>query len=169
MEPNNNGIQAWQWIVTIIVIIVLIVIGVFVFRGKNTATPADDNTGTTTSDNTNTTGTNRIVMSDQYPGNVVNLSSVQLDAPGWVVIQGDNAGQPGAILGETYFAAGINPGKVTLTKPTVEGGTYYAVIYTDDGDQKFDATKDMPLKDTNGNIILRVFHASSSVDAGMKG
>jgi len=167
MEPQP-GIKTWQWVVTVIVIIVLIVIGIMVFGNKKSAPTTTDNT-TPTTDNTGIVSVNRVVMSDQYPGNVVYLSSVQLAAPGWVVINKDNAGQPGAVIGETYFDSGINPGKVTLTEPIIEGGTYYAVLHTDDGDKKFDATKDIPLKDANGNVILHIFHASASVGAGLKG
>lgn len=168
MNPNQGGIKTWQWVVTVIVIIILIIIGIVVFGNKSSQTPANetDMTGTTT----NTPGAiNRIVMSDQYPGNVVYLSSVQLANPGWVVIQSDNNGQPGAVIGSAHFDAGINPGKVTLTSPTVEGSTYYAVLYTDDGSGAFNPNTDKPLTDANGNIIMQIFHASSSVGAGLKG
>jgi hypothetical protein len=167
MEPNQ-GIKAWQWVVTAIVIIVLIVVGIMVFGGKKSETPSASDMGSTTT--TTTTGAlNRIVMSDQYPGNVVYLSSVQLQNGGWVVIQKDNAGQPGAIIGSAWFDAGINPGKVTVTSPIVDGGTYYAVLYSDNGDQKFDPTVDMPLKDASGNIIMNIFHGSASAGNSLKG
>jgi len=168
MNPNASGIKTWQWVVTAIVIIILIVIGIMVFGNKSSQAPAsDENTAT---DTTNQAGAlNRIVMSDQYPGNVVYLSSVQLANPGWVVIQADNNGQPGAVIGTAHFASGINPGKVTLSTPTVEGGTYYAVLYTDDGTGSFSAANDKPLTDSRGNVIMQIFHASASVGAGMKG
>lgn len=168
MNPESSGIKTWQWVVTAIVIIVLIIIGIMVFGNKSSQTPAD-NSGVTGTTNDQSGAVNRVVMSDQYPGNVVYLSSVQLAQPGYVVIQADNGGQPGAIIGSAHFDAGINPGKVTLTTPTVEGGTYYAVLYTDDGSGTFNATTDVPLKDSRGNVIMQIFHASASVGAGMKG
>ncbi len=168
MQPQS-GIKTWQWVTTVIVIIILIVIGIWVFGNKGASAPTDNSVATDNS-GANTAGAiNRIVMSDQYPGNVAYLNSVQLAAPGWVVVQADNAGQPGAILGETYFTSGINPGKITLSKPMVDGGTYYAVLYTDNGDQKFDASTDKPLTDSNGNIIMKVFHGSASVSSQIKG
>lgn len=167
MNPNQGGIKTWQWVVTAIVIIVLIIVGIMVFGNKSTPAPTDETgNGTTT---TPAGAVNRIVMSDQYPGNVVYLSSVQLAQPGWVVIQTNNNGQPGSIIGSAHFASGINPGKVTLTAPTVEGGTYYAVLYTDDGSGSFNPNADKPLTDSRGNVIMQIFHASSSVGAGMKG
>jgi hypothetical protein len=166
MEPQS-GIRAWQWIVTVIVIIVLIIIGVLVFGGDNDDMGTIDNPGTTTPGTT--VGVNRVVMSDQYPGNIVYLSSVQFENGGWVAIHKDNAGQPGAIIGQTYFEKGINPGRVTLTQATVEGGTYYAMLHSDDGDKKFDAAKDLPLRDSNNSIIMKIFRAAASVGAEIKG
>lgn len=167
MEPTTSGIKTWQWIVTVVVIIALIVIGILVFGGSSS-------TEQTTSEEASTTETvasnaNRIVMSDQYPGNVVYLSSVQVDGPAWVAIHADQNGQPGKVIGSAHFDKGINPGRITLTQPTVEGKTYYAMLHSDNGDSKFDEVKDAPMKDANGNIIMRVFRASASVGEGLKG
>jgi hypothetical protein len=168
MEPAT-GVRTWQWVVTAIVIIVLIIIGIMVFGGKDTVAPIDtDNPNGTTTGSTSQ-DLNRIVMSDQYPGNVVYLSSVQLSKPGWVVIHKDNNGQPGDIIGSQYFETGINPGRVNLTAVTVEGGRYYAMIHSDDGDKIFNAAKDLPLKDARGNVIMKIFNAAASVGAGLKG
>ena len=169
MEPQS-GIKTWQWVVTVIVIIAIIVIGILVFGGKgSTPAPTDQGTATTDTSSQNPSALNRIVMTDQYPGNVVYLSSVQLANPGWVVIQADKAGQPGAIIGSSYMNAGIAPGKVTVSTPIVDGGTYYAVLYSDNGDKIFNAATDLPLRDANGSIILKVFHGSSTVGAEIKG
>jgi hypothetical protein len=161
MEPNQGGIKTWQWVVTVIVIIILIILGYNMFKGGSTPTITEDEPA---SINTIKTGDiNRVVVSDQFPGNIVYLSSVQLAQPGWVVIHKDNAGTPGAVIGSAYFEKGISPGKITLTSPTVEGGIYYAMIHSDNGDKKFDAVKDLPLKDASGNIIMKLFRASTSV------
>lgn len=167
MEPQS-GIKTWQWVVTVIVIVVLIIIGVMVFGNKGT-TPTETPVVENPTDTTASTEVNRIVMGDQFPGNVVFVSSVTLANGGWVEIHADNNGQPGAYIGSMYFGPGLNTGKITLTKPTVEGGLYYAMLHSDDGDQKFDATKDLPMKDSKGNIIMKVFHAAASVGAGLKG
>ncbi len=163
MEPVQGGVKTWQWVVTVIVIIVLILLGYYMFTGKGTTT-VDDTTNTTDSGLIAGKDTNRVVVTDQFPGNIVYLSSVQLTNPGFVVVQKDNAGTPGDILGSQYFDKGINPGKVTLKSSTTEGSLYYAVLYSDtDGNKMFDATKDMPLKDASGNVIMKTFRASSSV------
>ena len=170
MEPQGTGIKTWQWVVTAIVIIVLIIIGIMVFGNKGSQAPAAATTTGLTGTSTDQTGAlNRIVMSDQYPGNVVYLSSVQLANPGWVVIKDDNNGQPGNVIGSVYSAAGINPVKVTLTAPMVDGGTYYAILYTGTNATAFDSTVEQPLTDSTGAAIMHVFHASSSVGASLKG
>lgn len=169
MNPEpTSGIKTWQWVVTVIVIIVLIVIGVMVFGNKGSQAPASTETSTTVP--TGQTGAvNRIVMADQYPGNVVYLSSVQLQNGGWVVIKSDNAGQPGDTIGETYSASGINPVKVTLTSPMIDGGTYYAILYTGNNAAAFSATAEQALTDSTGAVIMHVFHASTTADQSLKG
>lgn len=167
MEPRAES-KHGKWVVTVIVIIVLIVVGVMVFSNKaevpEVGTPEE--TPSLVDDNT---AINRIVMSDQYPGNVVYLSSVQVSADSWVAIQTDNAGLPGKVIGSAKFKTGISPGKITLTQPMVDGSTYYAVIYSDNGGASFDATKNTPVKDSKGNVVMKVFKASSSVGADFKG
>ncbi|MEN9524518.1 MAG: hypothetical protein RL536_587 [Candidatus Parcubacteria bacterium] len=168
MEPTG-GIKAWQWVVTIIVIIVLIIIGVMVFGNKKTDTTMTEENTPSETDVTSAEG-NRVVISDQFPGNVVFVSSVSLANGGWVEIHKDNNGTPGAYIGSMYYDSGTNPGgKITLSASTVEGGTYYAMLHSDDGDKKFDATKDLPLKDSRGNIIMKLFHATAAAGAGIKG
>lgn len=165
---QQSGLRTWQWVVTAIVIIVLIVIGIMVF-GKKSGPATDMDNGTATTTPSNEPGVNSIIMSDQYPGNVVYISSVQLANGGWVVIHKDNAGQPGAIIGSAWSDAGINPVKVTLTQPLVDGGVYYAELHSDNGDKKFDDKVDMALKDSNGNTIMRMFRGSATADQNVKG
>ncbi len=169
MEPQTTGVKTWQWVITAIVIIVLIIIGIFVFRGDSKSEITNEENPTEQTDSTSTKEVNRIVMSDQYPGNVVQLTSVQLAKDGWVVIHADKDGQPGDVIGSAYFSAGINPGKITLSRSTVDGGVYYAMIHTDDGDKKFDPAKDLPLKDSKGSIIMKLFRASATATVDFKG
>ena len=164
---QNSGIKPWQWIVTVIVIIVLIIIGIMVFSKKSTDQTAD--TTTPTPQDQASVSANRVIMSDQYPGNVVYISSVQLEKAGWVVIHKDNSGQPGAIIGSAWAEPGPSPVKITLKEAMIDGKVYYAMLHSDDGDKKFDATKDLPLQDTRGSIIMKIFHASSSVGNEVKG
>ncbi|MEI6057845.1 MAG: hypothetical protein WCQ60_02635 [bacterium] len=162
MQPNESGVKPWQWIVTVIVVIVLIILGFYIFNGKSAA-PASTETPATT-ETTTSNNANGIAVSDQFPGNIVYISSVQLAAPGFVAIQTNSNGTPGKVIGSQYFKAGINPGQVNLTQSMLDGSSYYAVLYSDtNGNGKFDATSDVPVKDTSGNIIMKIFHATSNV------
>ncbi len=164
MQPEQSGIRTWQWVVTVIVIIVLILLGYYMFKGSSTAPVVMDTPTDNAMTAMSTKDANRVVVTDQFPGNIVYLSSVQLSDPGFVVVKNDKSGTPGDVLGSQYFNKGINPGKVTLTKSTTEGLLYYAVIYADtDGNKVFDAAKDMPVKDSAGNVIMKTFHASSTI------
>ncbi len=161
MNPEQSGVKMWQWVVTVLVIVALIVLGYYMFKGDAVPVGPDGEK----IDNGLVAGgdVNRVVVTDQFPGNIVYLSSVQFTKPGFVAIHKDNSGQPGEVIGSQYFDKGINPGRITLTTSTVESGVYYAVMYTDDGDRIFDASKDMPIKDSAGNIIMKIFRATSSV------
>ena len=167
---QNQGIRTWQWVVTVIVIIILIVLGYYLFKGNGGANSATNSpTPTPTDVVVDTNEINRIVLSDQYPGNVVYVSSVQSANGAWVEIHKDNNGQPGAYIGSAWVDKGIAPVKVTLTEKMVNGGLYYAMLHSDNGDKKFDAAKDLPLKDSRGNIIMKAFRASTTVTDVTKG
>lgn len=158
---EQSGVKTWQWVITVLVIIVLIVLGYYMFKSDDSVVPAVNTDGSAMVDTSKET--NRVNVTDQFPGNIVYVSSVQFANPGFVVIHADKDGKPGDVIGYQYFDKGIFPGKVTLTKSTVEGGVYYAMLHSDNGDKKFDITKDLPLKDSKGNIIMKLFRATSSI------
>ncbi len=166
MQPDNSsGIKPWQWVVTIIVIVIIVILGYWLFsKNGSSSNQASQSESTPSATAPASTEANSIVVTDQYPGNVVYISSVRLASPGFVVIQSDNGGTPGAVIGTQYFDAGINPGKVTLSSPTVDGGLYYASLYLDSaGNQKFDITKDSLINDSHGSPITETFHALANV------
>lgn len=147
MEPNSTGIATWQWVVSIIVIIALIVLSIYFFTGdsaRTTITPQEN------SPSLNTSGINRLVVTDQYPGKIVFITTVQLAQPGFINITKDIAGAPGTVIGTQAFDKGINTGKITLNETTVDGQTYHALLYYTDAketiliDKTFKASVDLP-------------------------
>lgn len=161
MEPNS-GIKPWQWAITIIIIVIILgLAGYLIYGGNksnvNNTTGGIEQATTTTSIDS---GANRITMSNQFPGNIVYVSSVNLSNGGFVVIHKDKDGEPGAVIGSEYFEPGNRPGTINLTEKTVEGSTYFAVLHSDDGDKVFDATKDLPIKDASGAFIMKSFKAT---------
>ena len=103
-------------------------------------------------------GKNAIVVEDQAPGNQVVISTAALEeGGGWVAIHEDRDGKPGNILGAQFFPAGeTRNGFVDLLRPTVKG-VYYAMLHRDDGDHQFDLSKDAPITDTTGSVIMMRF------------
>jgi uncharacterized membrane protein len=70
-------------------------------KGSGTSAPTTDTNSDTDSSLVAGKDTNRVVVNDQFPGNIVYLSSVQLAKPGFVVIHKDNKGVPGDVIGQT--------------------------------------------------------------------
>lgn len=147
MESNATGIASWQWIVSIIVIIALIVLGIYFFTGDSTSTTV---TPGENSPALNTSGINRLIVTDQYPGKIVFITTVQLAQPGFINITKDVAGTPGVVIGTQTFEKGINTGKITLSETTVDGATYHALLYYTDAkdtvliDKTFKASVNLP-------------------------
>lgn len=147
MEPNTTGVATWQWVVSAIVVVGLIALGIYFFTGSNT-TSTDVTPQTSTQIQTGEL--NRLVVTDQFPGNIVFITTVQLARPGFVNITKDVAGKAGVVIGTQSFEKGINTGKITLKEPTLSGSTYHAVLYYTEAkdtvllDKTFKARTDLP-------------------------
>ena len=162
-EQSTSGSKAWAWIIGVIIVIIIVILGYYLMKGNGNSSNTAPVTTTTPAAST-VASNNGIVIADQFPGNIVYVSSVQLAAPGFVVIQADNNGTPCAVIGSKAFPAGINPGQINLSKSMVDGGTYYAALYADTaGTGIFNASVDQPITDANGNAIMKIFHASANI------
>lgn len=106
---------------------------------------------------------NGVAVSDQKPGASVTISAIIIEKDGWVVIHKEAAGKPGAVIGEASLKAGERSGvTVALREATVDGMGYYAMLHTDDGDGRFDISKDAPVRSTVlDGIIMARFEASA--------
>lgn len=145
MESNTTGVATWQWVVSAIVVVGLIALGVYFFTGSDSSTVTPQ-----PSTQAQTNELNRLVVTDQFPGNIVFITTVQLGRPGFVTIAKDINGKPGTVIGTQSFEKGINTGKVTLKEPTLSGSTYHALLYYTDAkdtvilDKTFKARTDLP-------------------------
>jgi hypothetical protein len=104
-------------------------------------------------------GENAVYVQDQAPGDRVFVSSVVFAASGWVVIHEGQNGVPGNILGAARFDTGGHTGEVELLRGTVDGGVYYAMLHTDNGDRTFDLKNDTPIRDDTGDPVMMRFAA----------
>jgi len=105
-----------------------------------------------------------ILVDNQKPNTKTLISRVTLSQDGWVVIHESKDDKPGVIMAAARFDAGTHENREVdlLGKQTQEGKTYFAMLHSDDGDRKFDHTKDLPIKDPLGNITAMKFIATSS-------
>lgn len=149
----------------VIALVIGLVLGYLIGVSKAEA-PADGNNDSEmpsdaekTSDTSSTmmVGKNAIVVSDQAPGNTVVVSQVVFEKTGWAVVHEDRDGAPGNILGAQRFEAGTSKGTIELLRGTVEGGKYYVMLHSDNGDGTFDHKVDLPIKDSDGNVIMGIF------------
>lgn len=120
----------------------------------------DGNQDTRTTSGVVLSGKNTVDVENQSAGNIVTISSVELNQMGWVVVHEDVGGKPGNVLGAALvFAGEHNAVSVELLRKTEKGKTYYAMLHTDDGDKAFDLKKDRPIADSTGANIQISFVA----------
>ncbi|MDD4761702.1 MAG: hypothetical protein PHZ25_01615 [Candidatus Pacebacteria bacterium] len=101
-------------------------------------------------------------VENQLSGSSVSISSVSLSAPSWIVIREDLDGKMGNILGALWLSLGSYENQtVELLRETVSGKKYYALVFFDDGDKKFDQKNDLPFKNDNGEMIISEFKTLS--------
>lgn len=104
------------------------------------------------------------------PAKTVVVDKVTLKKSGFVVIHEDTKGQAGGILGASgLLQEGTHENIVIeLTRKTVEGESFIAMIHTDNGDGKFDPTVDEPAKDESGVVSQATFQVSQDSGSGFQ-
>lgn len=98
-----------------------------------------------------------ISISPQKAGSSIVVDEITLSKPGFVVIHEDNAGSPGKIIGQTFLLTAGTKQDIVVKVSVQAGKTYYAMLHSDNGDTKFNATDDVPLKDSKGMPIMTMF------------
>lgn len=107
---------------------------------------------------------NALFLVEQRPGNMIIVNIVALLSPGYVVIHESANGKPGAIIGASALLEN-NGGQnipITLIRPAKDGEELIAMLHTEKSVAGFDPQTDLPIRDTEGNIIHAVFGVSAS-------
>ncbi|MDO8581436.1 MAG: hypothetical protein Q7S16_01045 [bacterium] len=93
---------------------------------------------------------NNSITAEKQASNVrVNVASVQLATPGFVMIHEDASGKPGAEIGRSQvFKPGVYTVTVALKRPSKAGETLYAMLHGED---------EVPLKDIKGATAVSAF------------
>ncbi|MBI2023752.1 hypothetical protein HYT01_04305 [Candidatus Giovannonibacteria bacterium] len=154
------------WITVIIVAAIIIVAGFFFYKMPATnnggVTPAP--TGSVIPSPTGNAEENSFLVSDQPPASTVAISRATVKDGGFAVIYDDSAGKAGKVLGTSaLLKAGDNANvKITLSRKSTDGETLHVVLFKDNGDGKFQATTDTPVKDSSGADVSSTFTVNSS-------
>lgn len=164
MEPETKKSKALLWWVIFLLAFIVAVATWLVWRnqgseGLNNLAAVGPAGSTATS-----TFPARLALSEQVPGEVVYVEVVEVDAPAWVAIHQDQAGQPGKILGAGYFDSQVKRGAVDLGEALLGGRNYYAVLYHDSlADQKFSSSTEVPWLDQNNQPLVIPFSVANSL------
>lgn len=128
---------------------------------KNNKSAENINQETNTPPIENLATGNSILVNAQTAGVEVAVEQVILTGMAWVVVrEDDGASLPGKILGAQLFDVGTGLGKVELLRGTEAGKTYYAMIYSDNGDRAFDPKLDQPIIGSNNQPVMATFKAN---------
>lgn len=147
-------------IIIAIILVIFIGLGIYSFAKKRSV----ENRKITPSEQISGASENRLFVEDQFPGKTVYISSASLRRAGYVVVQKNEAGKAGAIIGEASFTPGTNPGSVSLSEETREGQEYFVTLYDDtNSDKKFTAADDKILTDDYGRPIVVKIKATTKI------
>src|SRR6185369_333337 len=100
---------------------------------------------------------NTLSMSEQKAGSSVVVDEVSLQKPGYVVLHEDTAGKPGKIVVHSGLLAAGTKQDLVIRLATKSGTNYFAMLHSDNGDGKFDETKDLPINGANAMPIMVMF------------
>lgn len=105
---------------------------------------------------------NAVVVIEQRLTDVVVANSINMKAPGFVVIYRDAGGKPGAIIGVSkWFAAGqYSHEEIGLTEALMADMNYYAELRADDGNGIFDPKDDKAVAGLSGETVMATFTAN---------
>jgi len=102
---------------------------------------------------------NMLSVSNQKAGPTVDIDEVSLQKPGFVAIHTDDHGKPGAIIAHSGLISAGTKQDLVINYATKAGSVYYAMLHADNGDGKFDPTKDLPIVGSDAMPVMAKFMA----------
>ncbi len=119
----------------------------------NVPEPGEDGTATNQLPTTN----DAVAVSDQVSGTSITIDNYVLNKAGFIEIhEVTSENSPGAIVGASGYLIAGRGQDLEVNAKVVAGREYMAMIHIDDGDKKFNATKDLPAL-SGGNTIISTF------------
>ncbi len=162
MDTQNN--KSRNIVIGIIILIVIVLALSWLFsRSGGSGGPALVGESLNSDESDAPLVASSLVIGDQLPGSVIFISQVILPQGGWVAIQRDEVGAPGAVVARRYFSADERVGSIALNQPTLDGESYFAVLYADGGDNTFDVTRNELLRSATGEIVAVKFRTTANL------
>jgi hypothetical protein len=107
-------------------------------------------------------GKNLINLGPQKPGNSLIVDLVNLVKPGYIVVyQATSQGKAGSLVAVSPLIKAGTSEDLVVKAALRPSTTYVVVLRGDDGDGKFNATKDIQLNDVNGKPVSQNITTSS--------
>lgn len=100
---------------------------------------------------------NSLSVSPQKFGSNIVIDEVGLQKPGYVVIHEVTAGKPGKIVAHSGLLASGTKQDLVIRYTTKAGTSYIAMLHSDNGDGKFDETKDLPINGSDAMPVMVMF------------
>lgn len=106
-------------------------------------------------------GDHAIYLIDQSSGeSVVSVGYAVFAKPGFITIRDDKNGMPGNVIGVSDVLYGrVENEQVEISNKLQTDRVYYAELVSDDGDEVFDETKDLPVNDQEKSVVIMSFLA----------
>jgi hypothetical protein len=163
MDNNNSGKKLIAIVVVVILVAVFLAIWFSVRETGSTGNNAVIPVTLSFNDAQQANKTASIDVPDQFPGTVVYVARVDFPAGGFIVVRKNNNGQVGEAIGATFFDKDTRIGNVDLTESTVDGQTYFAQAWTDDGDARFSTSTDIIITKADGSVLQVQFKATKDL------
>lgn len=106
---------------------------------------------------------NLIEVKDQKSGDEAMIDAVSIEKKGYIVVHEDNDEKVGKIVGHSDLLNAGETKSVTFTMKIHAGLSHWAMLHIDNGDGTFDEKQDLPLKDENGEFIMKSFKGEGEI------
>lgn len=159
MDNNNSGKKLI--IVIVIIIVLAVILAIWLSWRQSPASQTPEQLSFSEAQKANESAS--LDVPDQFPGNIVYVSRVDFPAGGFVVVRKVASSTPAQVLGVTFFDKDTRLGNVDLSEATVDGESYLAQGWTDDGDAQFNEVTDKIITNANGERLEIMFEATKNL------
>jgi glucose/arabinose dehydrogenase len=98
-----------------------------------------------------------IRVKDQASGKEAMMDMIAASRNGFLVVHEDNDGKVGAIAGTSALVRAGESSRVPVPMTVHPGLSHWVMFHVDDGDGVFNAEKDAPAKDADGDVMMKSF------------